>query len=45
MYLNEEKKALFNTVKEFVKKEIKPFADEWEQNGFFPAHDLFKKNG
>ena len=45
MYLNEEKKALFNTVKEFVKKEIKPFADEWEQNGFFPAHDLFKKMG
>ena len=45
MYLNEEKKALFNTVKEFAKKEIKPFAEEWEQNGFFPAHDLFKKMG
>ena len=45
MYLNEEKKALFNTVKEFAKKEIKPFAEEWEQSGFFPAHDLFKKMG
>ena len=43
MHLNEEKLALYNTVKDFAKNEIKPFTDEWEKDGFFPAHDLFKK--
>ena len=43
MYLNEEKKAIYETVKEFARNEIKPFVEEWENNGFFPAHDLFKK--
>ena len=43
MYLNEEKKAIYETVKEFARNEIKPFAEEWENNGFFPAHNLFKK--
>ena len=33
MYLNEEKKALYETVKEFARNEIKPFAEEWENNG------------
>ena len=45
MHLNEEKLALYNTVKDFAKNEIKPFAEEWERDGFFPAHDLFKKMG
>ena len=43
MHLNEEKLALYNTVKDFAKNEIKPFAEEWERDGLFPAHDLFKK--
>ena len=43
MHLNEEKLALYNTVKDFAKNEIKPFTDEWERDGLFPAHDLFKK--
>ena len=43
MHLNEEKLASCNTVKDFAKNEIKPFTDEWERDGFFPAHDLFKK--
>ena len=45
MYFNEEQKALYNTVKEFGENEIRPFAEEWEKNGFFPAHELFKKMG
>lgn len=31
------------TVREFVEKEINPHADEWEEAGTFPAHELFKK--
>ena len=45
MKFNDEHKALFDTVKDFAINEIKPFADEWEKNGEFPAHELFKKMG
>jgi hypothetical protein len=31
MYLNEEKKAIYETVKEFARNEIKPFVEEWEK--------------
>ena len=30
MHLSEEKLALYSTVKDFAKSEIKPFTDEWE---------------
>ena len=33
------------TVREFVEKEINPYADEWEAAGTFPAHELFRKAG
>jgi len=29
----------------FIDKEINPYADEWEEAGAFPAHELFKKLG
>ncbi len=29
----------------FIDKEINPYADEWEEAGSFPAHELFKKLG
>jgi len=45
MYLNDEQQALYKTVKEFVENEIRPFAEEWEKDGTFPAHELFKKMG
>ena len=45
MYLNEEQRALYKTVKEFAENEIRPFAEEWEKEGVFPAHELFKKMG
>ena len=28
-----------------IEKEINPFVDQWEEEGIFPAHDLFKKLG
>jgi len=38
--------AMFRaTVRDFVEKEINPYADEWEATGSFPAHDLFAKAG
>jgi citronellyl-CoA dehydrogenase len=33
------------SVRRFVEQEINPHADEWEEAGIFPAHDLFKKMG
>ncbi len=45
MHFNEEQQALYKTVKEFVENEVRPFAEEWEKNGLFPAHELFKKMG
>ena len=43
MYLNEEQRALYKTVKEFAENEIRPFAEAWEKEEFFPAHELLKK--
>jgi citronellyl-CoA dehydrogenase len=33
------------TVRRFVVEEINPHVDEWEEEGAFPAHELFKKMG
>src|SRR5690554_6706731 len=45
MRFNEEQKALFESVRKFVATEINPYIDEWEKEGIFPAHELFKKMG
>ena len=45
MQFTEEHLTLYDTVKNFALNEIKPFADEWEKAGKFPAHELFKKMG
>ena len=45
MKFTEEHKSLAETVKDFSQNEIKPFVEEWEENGAFPAHELFKKMG
>src|SRR5260221_13757414 len=33
------------SVRRFVEQEINPHADEWEEAGIFPAHELFRKLG
>lgn len=43
MRLTQEHKELKRTVKNFVENEINPYVDEWEKEGIFPAHELFKK--
>jgi len=45
MKFTEEHKSLSETVKNFAQNEIVPFIEEWEKNGAFPAHQLFKKMG
>ena len=45
MKFNDEHNALYDTVKNFASNEIKPYAEEWEKNEQFPAHELFKKMG
>jgi len=45
MQWTDEHRQLRETVRNFVEQEINPFADEWEEAGIFPAHELFKKAG
>tara|TARA_B100000214_G_scaffold371400_1_gene347723 strand:- start:46 stop:1200 length:1155 start_codon:yes stop_codon:yes gene_type:complete len=43
MKFTDEHHALYKTVKEFGEKEIKPFNEEWEKAGIYPAKEIFKK--
>jgi alkylation response protein AidB-like acyl-CoA dehydrogenase len=45
MKFTQEHEALRRTTRAFVEKEINPYVKEWEENGPFPAHELFKKMG
>ena len=45
MRFTEEHAAIRNTVAQYIDNEINPYCDQWEQDGIFPAHDLFRKMG
>ncbi|MBA4722562.1 MAG: acyl-CoA dehydrogenase family protein [Alcanivorax sp.] len=45
MLFTNEHRALSESVKKFVATQINPYVDEWEKEGIFPAHELFKKMG
>lgn len=45
MQWTEEHDMLRQTVRSFVENEINPHVDAWEEEGIFPAHELFKKAG
>ena len=45
MIYKEEHRVLINTVRDFAINEIHPFIEEWEKEGMFPAHSVFKKLG
>ena len=45
MKFTPEHEALRQTWKTLIDREINPHVDEWEQQGAFPAHALFKKMG
>ena len=45
MLFTEEHKEIRRTITNFVANEINPYVDEWEKDGIFPAHEVFKKAG
>ena len=45
LYFNKDHELVRKAVKDFVDKEINPHVDEWEEQGYAPLHDLFKKMG
>lgn len=45
LYFSKEANMVRHAVRDFVKKEINPYVDEWEEAGMIPLHDLFKKMG
>ena len=45
MLYTEQHRELMRSVTKFVEAEIDPHAEEWEEAGIFPAHELFRKMG
>src|ERR1019366_2366592 len=45
MIYTEQHLELQRTVKKFIDTEINPQIDEWERDGIFPAHEVFRKMG
>lgn len=45
MKFTPEHDALRRTLQQVIKNDINPFVDEWERDGIFPAHEVFKKLG
>jgi citronellyl-CoA dehydrogenase len=41
----EEHQMFRRTIRQFVDREINPYVDEWEAEGIYPAHQIFKKLG
>jgi citronellyl-CoA dehydrogenase len=41
----EEHELVRTTVRKLVEREINPHVEEWEREGMFPAHEVFKKFG
>lgn len=45
MKFTNEHRALSETVKRFVEKELNPNVPQWERDEIYPAHEVFKKLG
>jgi len=45
MKWTDEHESIRDTAAKFVDNEINPYIDQWEEDGIFPAHELFKKLG
>lgn len=45
MIFNEQHSEIRRTVRRFVEADINPSVDLWEQEGIFPAHELYRKAG
>jgi citronellyl-CoA dehydrogenase len=45
LYFTKEHDQVRKAVRDFIKKEINPYVDEWEEQGSAPLHEIFKKMG
>ena len=45
MEFTQEHEGIRRSLKSFIDTEINPHVDEWERDGIFPAHELFRKMG
>lgn len=45
MQFTAEHEALKASLETFIEREINPYVDQWEDDGIFPAKELFKKMG
>ncbi|WP_375200904.1 acyl-CoA dehydrogenase family protein [Hyphococcus sp.] len=45
MKLTTEHEQIRKTLKSFIEAEINPYVEEWEEEGIFPAHQVFKGLG
>src|SRR3989338_7426493 len=45
MIFTQEHEELRRTVRNFVDKEINPHVEQWEKDGRFPIHEVFRKAG
>ena len=45
MQFTQEHNQFRQSIRKFIDKEINPYVDKWEEEGIFPAHELFKKMG
>jgi len=45
MKFSEQHEELRRSLQKFIEAEVNPHVDAWEEEGIFPAHDLFKKMG
>ena len=45
LYFTKEHNLVRMSIRDFIKKEVNPYVDEWEENEIAPLHDLFKKMG
>lgn len=45
MQFTEQHKAIAETTAKVIKNEINPYVDQWEEEGIFPAKEVFKKLG
>jgi citronellyl-CoA dehydrogenase len=45
IYFTKDHEMVRRAVRDFVRKEINPFMDEWEEIGVPPLHELFQKMG
>ena len=44
-YFGEEQMSMKKTAKRIIDEDINPYVDQWEEEGIYPAHTVFKKLG